>query len=201
MESTLSENWFHFFFFFFCLFLNKRTKTILKILLVIVTHIKSIVWMLRLIDWEIKARLYYLFCGILDYHPLFVIMQGIIFHVCCYIPALLSVQLPVKCLLALPSGYQKGSLPEKLSSVLEYFDFMTAKELNSWFSTRSQHIRELWKTSCLCLCIYSLPLKSFSFSSFIPINSSSFFSKYVFNDLRIAFIFLWWEMQKWNLEK
>ena len=170
-------------------------------MLVIVTQIKSIVWMLRLIEWEIKLRLYYLFCGILDYRPLFVIMQGIIFHVCCHIPALLSVQLPVKCLLPLPSAYQKGSLPEKLSSVLEYFDFMTAKELNSWFSTWSQHIRELRKTSCLCLCIYSLPLKSFSFSSFIPINSSSFFSKYVFNDLRIAFIFLRWEMQKWNLEK
>lgn len=170
-------------------------------MLVIVTHIKSIVWMLRLIEWERKLRLYYLFCGILGYHSLFVIMQCAVFHVRCYIPALLSVQFPIKCLLPLPSGYRKGSLPEKLSSVLEYFDFMTAKELNSWFSTQSQHIRKLWKTSCLCLCIYSLPLRSFSFSSFTPINSSSFFSKYFFNDLRIAFIFLRWEMQKWNLEK
>lgn len=45
--------------------------------------------------------------------------------------------------------------------------------------------------------------KSFCSSSVstTPTNSSSFFSKYVFNVLRITFIFLRCEIQKWNLEQ
>lgn len=119
------------------------------------------------------------------------------FYVHFSIPALLSVQLQVT---NLPSYCFHGFwisirifTRETVSSisVLKYCDFTTTKELTPQFSTLSQHLRESWKTSCLCLCIYFLiPKSSFSFfSSVSSINSSSFGSKYFFNDLRIAFIF------------
>lgn len=85
-------------------------------------------------------------------------------------------------------------------SVLKYYDFITTKELNSQFSTLSQYFRGSWKISCLCLCIYFLIPKSSVFSSFISINFSSFISKYSSNDFHIAFIFLWWVTQIWNLD-